>query len=229
MLANTLRLLIISVAVSFTSLLYATPQIETWQTDNGAKVLYVYAPEIPMVDVRVVFDAGSARDGEKAGIASFTNSLLTEGAGNWNAYQIAERIEGVGSQLESGALRDMAWVAVRSLTEPEVLKTSLDTLSAILVSPGSAMKTSSESVNRYLQACCRMSNLPAVLEKNSFISWSTAVIPMHRIHQEIVRRLNRSVAKILSTLINAFMWLRMRWLPLLARWTRIRPRILPKR
>jgi zinc protease len=135
MLANPLRLLILSVALSFTSLLYATPQIETWQTGNGAKVLYVHAPEIPMVDVRVVFDAGSARDGEKAGIASFTNSLLTEGAGAWNAYQIAERIEGVGSQLESGSLRDMAWVAIRSLTEPEVLKTSLDTLSAILVSP----------------------------------------------------------------------------------------------
>ena len=43
--------------------------IETWQTDNGAKVFYVPAPELPIVDIRVVFNAGSARDGDKAGLA----------------------------------------------------------------------------------------------------------------------------------------------------------------
>jgi zinc protease len=119
----------------FSGWLTAAPQIATWQTSNGAKVFYVHAPEIPMVDVRVVFDAGSARDGDRPGITSFTNSLMTEGAGEWSAYQIAERLENVGSQLESGSLRDMAWVAVRSLTEPEVLDTTLETLSAILVKP----------------------------------------------------------------------------------------------
>jgi zinc protease len=55
----------------------ASPKIQTWQTANGAKVLFVPAPELPMVDVRVVFDAGSARDGDKPGVTSFTNSLLS--------------------------------------------------------------------------------------------------------------------------------------------------------
>ncbi|MCG8488375.1 MAG: insulinase family protein [Chromatiales bacterium] len=145
---NTLRLLLLSLAIGFAGLLHAAPKIETWQTGNGAKVLYVHAPEIPMVDVRVVFDAGSARDGDRAGITAFTNSLLTEGAGKWNAYQIAERIEGVGSQLESGSLRDMAWVAVRSLTEPEILDTSLETLSAILATP----RFSEEDIERERQS-----------------------------------------------------------------------------
>ena len=31
---------------------------------------FVAAPELPMVDVRVVFNAGSARDGDKFGLAS---------------------------------------------------------------------------------------------------------------------------------------------------------------
>ncbi|MGV6827575.1 MAG: insulinase family protein, partial [bacterium] len=53
-------------------LVQASPDVQTWQTKNGAKVVYVHAPELPMVDVRVVFDAGSARDGELAGLASFT-------------------------------------------------------------------------------------------------------------------------------------------------------------
>ena len=43
-------------------LVHAGPNVESWQTSVGAKVMYVHAPDLPMVDVRVVFDAGSARD-----------------------------------------------------------------------------------------------------------------------------------------------------------------------
>ena len=50
--------------------------IQTWQSDKGAKVLYVHAPELPMVDVRIVFDAGSARDGDKPGLAMMTCCVM---------------------------------------------------------------------------------------------------------------------------------------------------------
>jgi zinc protease len=113
----------------------AAPQIQTWQSANGAKVLFVEAPEIEMVDVRMVFDAGSARDGDKPGVTSFTNNLLTEGAGEWNAYQIAQRMEGVGAQLETGSLRDMAWVSVRSLTDSKALASALETMAAVVAEP----------------------------------------------------------------------------------------------
>ena len=55
---------------------YATPQIQSWQTENGARVLFVPATEIPMLDVRIVFDAGSARDAGISGLALLTNGLL---------------------------------------------------------------------------------------------------------------------------------------------------------
>lgn len=114
------------------------PQIQTWQTANGVDVLFVAAPEIEMVDVRIVFDAGSARDGDKQGVTSFTNNLLSEGAGSWSAYQIAERMESVGAQLETGSLRDMAWVSVRSLTASKALATALETMSAVVAEPSFA-------------------------------------------------------------------------------------------
>ncbi|MEW8505964.1 MAG: pitrilysin family protein [Candidatus Thiodiazotropha sp.] len=128
--------------------LSAAPHIQTWQTPNGAKVLFVEAPEIAMLDVRLVFDAGSARDGDAAGVTSFTNSLLSEGAGEWSAYQIAERLESVGAQLETGSLRDMAWVAVRSLTQPKALATSLETLAAVVAKPS----FNAEDIERQRQA-----------------------------------------------------------------------------
>ncbi|MCU7905346.1 MAG: insulinase family protein [Candidatus Thiodiazotropha sp. (ex Epidulcina cf. delphinae)] len=130
-----IRLILLCGGLLFAGVVTATPRIETWQTANGAGVLFVEAPEIPMVDVRVVFDAGSARDGAKQGVTSFTNSLLSEGAGGWDAYRIAERMENVGAQLEVGSLRDMAWVSVRSLTEHKALSVSLETLAAVLAKP----------------------------------------------------------------------------------------------
>jgi zinc protease len=88
-----------------------------------------------MVDLRVVFDAGSARDADKSGLSTLTNALLTEGAGEWNADQLAERLEALGIEMSSGALRDMAWVSVRTLKEEKPYSTALETLTAVLGKP----------------------------------------------------------------------------------------------
>ena len=113
----------------------ATPRIEAWESDNGARVLYVEARELPILDIRVIFDAGSARDGDLPGLASLANGLLLDGAGDWSADEIADRLERVGSEIGNGALRDMAWVSLRTLTEERSLETSVDTLAAILADP----------------------------------------------------------------------------------------------
>lgn len=113
----------------------AGPKIESWQTPNGARVLFVAAPDLPMVDVRVVFDAGSARDGGQPGLASLTNELLTEGAGPWSADELAVRVDSVGASLGKDALRDMAYVSLRSLTEPKALDVAVDALAAVVAAP----------------------------------------------------------------------------------------------
>jgi zinc protease len=114
---------------------WAGPQIESWKTQGGAKVMYVHAPDLPMVDVRVVFDAGSARDDGVPGLSRFTNALLEEGAGEWDADALALRLEERGIELGAGSLRDMAWVSVRSLVDPVVLEVALDSLAAVLAKP----------------------------------------------------------------------------------------------
>ena len=114
---------------------WAGPPVESWQTSGGAKVMYVHAPDLPIIDVRVVFDAGSARDGVKPGVAMLTNALLTEGAGPWSADQLAERLEDVGVEIGNDSLRDMAFVSIRSLTEPDVMSVALDTLAKVIAEP----------------------------------------------------------------------------------------------
>jgi zinc protease len=130
------RLLLAILAASFLLLqsfsVNATPDIQTWQTANGAKVLFVPAPEIPMLDIRVVFDAGSARDGDIGGLSALTNGLLSEGAAGKTSQQIAEAFESVGAQIEYDVGRDMATIGVRSLTEPQYLDPAIKILTQVL-------------------------------------------------------------------------------------------------
>lgn len=113
----------------------AVPAIQAWETPSGAEVLFVPAPELPMVDVRILFAAGSAYDGTRPGLASLTASMLTEGAGELDADAIAERIESVGAELSTGASRDTGVAQLRSLTEPEALEVAVDTLKTVLSEP----------------------------------------------------------------------------------------------
>jgi zinc protease len=113
----------------------ASPQIQTWETPNGARVLFVEAPDLPMIDLRLVFDAGSARDAERSGLAAMTSAMLTQGAGDWDADAVAERMEDVGASLSSASLRDMAVVTLRSLTREPALETALTTLIQVLSNP----------------------------------------------------------------------------------------------
>ena len=41
--------------------------IEHWQSAHGARVYFVPVAHLPMIDVQIVFDAGSARDGQQHG------------------------------------------------------------------------------------------------------------------------------------------------------------------
>jgi len=134
----------------------AGPAVQSWQTSRGAKVMYVEAPGLPMVDIRVVLDAGSARDGDLPGLAGFTNGMLDEGAGEWDADALALRVEERGIELGSGSLRDMAWVSVRSLIDPEVLAVALETAAAVLAKPRFEEATL-ERVRQQLQIALRRS------------------------------------------------------------------------
>jgi zinc protease len=113
----------------------AMAPIQHWVTANGARVHFVPAPDLPMVDVRVVFDGGSARDHGKPGVAQITNILLDKGAAGESADAIAARLEGLGARLGSGSLRDMAWLSLRSLSDKRHLEPAVATFTTLLSEP----------------------------------------------------------------------------------------------
>lgn len=111
------------------------PVIQHWQSENGLRVYFVPAPEIPMVDIRLVFDAGSSRDQGLPGLASLTAGLLDEGSGDWNADVIANRFEDVGAEYSASVQRDMAWTSLRSLSAAEFFDPALEAFIRVVTSP----------------------------------------------------------------------------------------------
>ena len=109
----------------------ANPVIEQWQTKKGARVFFVEAPELPMVDIKIAFDAGSARDGENSGIALFANGMLEEGAGQLNVDQIAIGFDDLGARFSSGSGSDMDTLSLRSLTQKGLLEPALELFATV--------------------------------------------------------------------------------------------------
>lgn len=128
---NVIGLILLFVA----PLSWAGVNIQHWQTTQGSRVYFVQTPSLPMLDVRVVFDAGSARDGAQFGLAALTSALLDTGAGDWNADEIANRFDSVGAMFSTGVAEDMAWLSLRSLTEKALLDKAFTTFQTILTRP----------------------------------------------------------------------------------------------
>jgi zinc protease len=154
----------------FSSLVLAVPQIQHWTTTNGARVYFVPAPELPIVDIQVVFDAGSAKDGPDSGLAQLTNGLLNEGAGTLDADQIAARFEDLGAEFGSDAERDMAEVSLRSLVEPALLDPAVDTLALVLTQPTFPKDAFERERKRTLVALLAQQQDPGAIASQAFFA-----------------------------------------------------------
>ena len=81
-----------------------TPPVADFRLDNGMRVLVVEKTGLPLVSARLSFGAGSADDlAGKAGVASMTAGLLTQGTATRSAPEIATEIEQLGADVGAGA------------------------------------------------------------------------------------------------------------------------------
>lgn len=113
-----------------------TPIIEKITTKAGTPTLFVAAPELPIIDIRLTFDAGSARDSELRaglyGLASLTSQLLDEGTSTQSTDDIAASFEKLGAAFSAASYRDMFTVNLRTLSDPAYFNPAVDQLLNIL-------------------------------------------------------------------------------------------------
>jgi zinc protease len=156
------------ILLTFSQLCFAAAKIEHWQTSQGSRVYFVQADALPMADIQVVFDAGSARDGQQFGLAALTSGLLDTGAGQWNADQIALRFESVGANFGTGVSSDTASLSLRTLTDPVLFDKALETMHVILTKPLFKRADFLREKNRTLAAINQREESPAEVASLAF-------------------------------------------------------------
>lgn len=160
--------LLLLVVTLIPALSLAAPQIQHWTTDKGLKVYYVNVPQIPMVDLRLTFAAGSARDEGNAGVANMTSAILNDGAGGLNADQLAEKFESVGAESGAGAARDMAWLSLRTLTLEKEQEVALSTWLKVIGKPDFPEKDFKRLKKQFLLGLQAEKQSPAAIANKVF-------------------------------------------------------------
>lgn len=149
---------------------FALPEIQNWQTDQGTPVYFVEAHEIPVVDIQIMFDAGSSRDGDKPGVAVLTSALLSEGADGLSADQLSRNFADIGAKYGAGASYDQVGISLRSMTEPGVLQLALDNLKRIISKPDFPAKAFDREKNRTLLAIQQKQQSPGDIANDAFFA-----------------------------------------------------------
>lgn len=115
---------------------YQAPQVQTLKNDQQVRTLFAATQGLPVVDIQLTFNAGSARDtsigAELNGLASLTAQLLDEGTSKYSATQIASTFEMLGAQFSAQAYRDMFIIKLRVTSDPQRLEPALGLLLEIL-------------------------------------------------------------------------------------------------
>ncbi len=110
--------------------------IQHWSQPSGAQIYLVESPSLPMLDIRVDFDAGSRRDpAQKAGLAGATAAMTAkgllparltgQGASPYpqamDENQLSDAWADLGAGFDGGASSDRMSFSFRSLSDPDIL------------------------------------------------------------------------------------------------------------
>ncbi|HNU09663.1 MAG TPA: insulinase family protein, partial [Pyrinomonadaceae bacterium] len=97
---------------------FALPKIDKRKLSNGLNVWFVRDSELPIISMNLVFNAGATADPQdRAGLASFTSSLLNTGTKTRSAVDVANDLQSIGATLFANSNWDSSNVAMQTLSK----------------------------------------------------------------------------------------------------------------
>lgn len=152
------------------------PKIEHFTTQTGTPVAFVQTTNLPMLDIDIRFNAGSARDetikpSNKAhshGIASLTASMLEQGTQRHSQDELAELTEQLGISLSESAYRDMFVVSLRTLSDEKYLAPAVNLMQEIITQPTFPKDNLERTKAQYLVGLQKAQEDPETIADNAF-------------------------------------------------------------
>ena len=109
------------------------PAVRTARLANGVGVRIVEQRQLPLVHITLQLAGGARLDRESPGLASFTATMIREGAGTRNASDLQSELAFLGATLFSGADWDNSVVTLRVARRN--LEPALDLMADVVLRP----------------------------------------------------------------------------------------------
>lgn len=141
---------------------YVFPAVEQFQLGNGLKVILVEKHTLPIVEGRLMIDAGAMREpAAKNGLASLTGRLLSEGTGTMSGADIARAMDALGAQYGTGAGFSTSFADVVALKNvfPQAMTLAAKTVIAPSFPASEFGRVKNEAIAAYKQRLARTSGL----------------------------------------------------------------------
>jgi zinc protease len=113
---------------------FSLPEIKEFVLSNGLNVLFVQRDFLPIMRISLIANCGSIFDPvEKHGLANLFSLMIDEGADEYNALELSEEFDILGSSFSTSCNHDNIFFSLRTLSEN--FERSLDLFSKIILKP----------------------------------------------------------------------------------------------
>ncbi len=113
---------------------FSLPEIQNFTLENGLEVFFVKKDSLPILRFNLVINAGSKFDpADKKGLANLFTLMLDEGAGDYNALELSDEFDILGSHFGVRSDHDTIYLSLQTLKEN--LNRSLELLGLVVTKP----------------------------------------------------------------------------------------------
>jgi len=143
---------------------YVFPRVEQFQLDNGLKVILVEKHTVPVVEGRLILDAGAMREpASKNGVASLTGRLLSEGTSDMTGAEIARQMDALGAQFTTGGGFSTSFADVVAIKNvfPQAMALAAKTVISPSFPANEFTRVKNQALAAYQQSHARASGLAA--------------------------------------------------------------------
>lgn len=113
---------------------FALPAIERFTLQSGLNVIFVRKNNLPLLQFYLMIEAGNKFDPQnKKGLANLTAMTIDEGAGNYDALQLSDEFDLIGSHFDINTGNDYTYFSLQTLTE--YFDRSLELFCDVLLKP----------------------------------------------------------------------------------------------
>ncbi len=141
---------------------FKMPGAQQFTLRNGVRVLLLERHALPVVSATIAVNAGAAYEpADRAGLATLTAKLLSEGAGDLSGAEIARRMEGLGAQYS--ALSDFTYAGGDLSSLPSVFPDALALAARTVMEPtfpeGEFQRVKTETLANIAQKLARVEGI----------------------------------------------------------------------